>query len=59
MESGRSEQINSLLDKGWYFDEECDAMSRSRRSAGGPNYMKSPEGIMHAVGYGQEIKVSE
>ena len=52
MELGRNEQINDLMDRGWFFDEECEQKQMSRRSAGGLTYIKSPQGVLYEVGYG-------
>lgn len=52
MELGRDGQISDLMDNGWYIDDDCQSRQMADRTMGGPTYMKSPDGILHEVGYG-------
>ncbi len=53
MEYGRFKQIQDLRSKGWFSDSETERLTKTRNEGvwGGPSFLRSPDGIIHEVGY--------
>lgn len=58
MEYGRFDQIDRLKKAGWTEDDECQQLYNDAPDViGGPTYMRSPDGRIHAVTCGKETPV--
>ena len=51
--------MDALRTEGWTQDEECAAMQEEDFRMGGPTYMRSPDGFVHAVSTGRQKPVNK
>lgn len=56
VEQGRAAQINNLSAQGWTHDDECRriAWGVPLDEAGGPSFMRGPDGLYYAISCGQQ-----